>query len=633
MVKILIDITNNGFSFYKSDLGALVFTKSLNMTFMSNTNIILVNDDLVIKSSVNGIVEYCSFNKNTGKILRSRDIYVFKIRKYSNNTFTIHDTDNKYSAYLKKDDSGYYMGTDTSPSYFQIKDINKDDKNNYVWLLTDNIHQVNKNYGKSKYDKTVYMGGESTDYYIPDKCNNGDLQLNSTSICNDRYKICREQDCAYAPNSSDASNECPKIGNSLADASRYNVEDGQVYIPYNDGVAIDTKVGILCRYNYNDIIYANNQFNKTNFETKFRDNPGISKSSPYPDFTPFNKFYDKLLPDWCSQIVPMDPKSNDKFYKNNNYIRLSNNTECAPWCIENKESCNLIKANYCQGSNLKDPMCIEYCKSNNCDAFLLEYCKENPSDEICNCFLGVNFYNKFFGNLQKKLPMLLDNPISSCLYPPCVSSDIKPYIDRNKQCPNYATCIQDMKFDLNDKSSITDLNILQTQECINIFNNSGNCGANEIKKNGYCQKCNDDEEPSQDMLKCLKKCNSTQFRNDEDGCENCPKGQIATIDKKGCVTPIPTCQNDEILQDNQCLKCEGGKVPSSDKKKCVIPFQNKYSCNFVTNTCDLDISGEYNSSIACKNECSNKFIKFIGIIIFVIILFIIIGIIIYKKSK
>lgn len=68
---------------------------------------------------------------------------------------------------------------------------------------------------------------------------------------------------------------------------------------------------------------------------------------------------------------------------------------CRPgWCPDN-DKCKTFMTDYCVGSKLKDPRCIQFCKSHlgACDVALKSYCSDKANfGGVCGCAMPIDQY-------------------------------------------------------------------------------------------------------------------------------------------------------------------------------------------------------------------------------------------------
>lgn len=602
MSKILYDVTNNVYLSYNDNSSILQATENSQLVLQKMT-IKTTNNELILLCNDFGNIGYGYYNGiPNSELTYSNTPYVFKIVNNKNNTFIIQDSDNKYSLYFK--DYIYYMGNSTNISYFQMIDLPNE---NSIWLFTKNpFYHVKSNrcLTKCTWPNNIWdceanstLTTANCQKYNSMECDSDELRLGGECECSKGSG--HGLGCAKPVSGIKAEDSCPKFNNLVASNVRYNVANGNVYkpnpLPYHND-----NINLICKYNYNDMVNTLNQNTLENLDQVFgTDN---TDSPVYPGYKPLNEAKEMITKEWCKKIVGPNYNSPDPFYKNNTFLRLSDTRICKPWCNNNTDECNKIKKEYCQGENLHDPLCKDYCKTNNCDTVLKNYCENKDiNDEkytdLCGCFKSKDFYNSYLGDLKAKFPSFPEEYfIPTCSFPMCASSTLQPTEYKNKKCPDIVRCIQNIT--IKNTGNIGDIKIKNTGECTKIFNS---CQKNQILKLGTCEYCPENTVPNSDMTECI----------------------------------VLECDDNQVLKNGNCVTCENGQIPSLDKTKCIdkpIPISDKYSCNFITNTCELNVDGNYNKLGDCQETCGIYFSGFIFGIVITFIILIIIGIIILRKK-
>lgn len=162
------------------------------------------------------------------------------------------------------------------------------------------------------------------------------------------------------------------------------------------------------------------------------------------------------------------------------YCRKGTNitTEACTKTLKNADEkiYNEILKKYCNGDNLNNTVCIEYCKANvnECRDKLRNFCKDKVGnsnyDNICSCFYENTVYNNMSNKLAKEwnFPSELNDPKPQCIYDKCKQADIVP--SGSCKAISIASCIQNVNLDTKGDSKIDNVYINQDSECKSKFN-------------------------------------------------------------------------------------------------------------------------------------------------------------------
>ena len=166
---------------------------------------------------------------------------------------------------------------------------------------------------------------------------------------------------------------------------------------------------------------------------------------------------------------------------------------CEKFCRDG--SCDSALKVVCEGENLKEGVCINYCKSKNvhCDSVLQTYCeglindgtfsdliKDRTFSNICGCFLPQSYYDNYITSVEEKIPIKLSGDIKNCYYPQCTTSEIHPFDWKNgpQNCPSNNSCINITNVD--NSGSVQDVNINQEDsKCQSFIKKKGSGGSTE----------------------------------------------------------------------------------------------------------------------------------------------------------
>lgn len=139
------------------------------------------------------------------------------------------------------------------------------------------------------------------------------------------------------------------------------------------------------------------------------------------------------------------------------------------WC-PNNDKCKSWMTGYCVGSNLSDPRCIKFCKSNlgACDAALKSYCKDeaNFGKSVCGCAMPFDQYplSRFTTPNAPSIPVKCNK---ECALDP----DAVPLLDQ-PDCNIGTICVINIKdFEVAKDASVGGINI--EQNCGNSPNTNG----------------------------------------------------------------------------------------------------------------------------------------------------------------
>jgi hypothetical protein len=224
------------------------------------------------------------------------------------------------------------------------------------------------------------------------------------------------------------------------------------------------------------------------------------------------------------------------------------NPACIDWCNRSEisaDTCRQILVDFCQGQNLETSVCNKLCNNlaGNCDKDILNYCQSLGTGainhDICGCFMGGEFYDRYFAGLRAKGASSAIIPtLPECLYARCSSAPVQThkFYDEIKggvrPCPDIQQCINEVHVDAGG-NIIGDITIIQENKC-NFALRPQDCKVNEII--------------------------TTTNR-----CTGCPDISIPDKDKKNCI-----CYENQILKDGKCV-CKDTFIMAGDKKSCVCP--------------------------------------------------------------
>ena len=206
-----------------------------------------------------------------------------------------------------------------------------------------------------------------------------------------------------------------------------------------------------------------------------------------------------LLSRYCMYKENQGPRKGDYY--------MFTRKECADIKYLSTEAYNDILSSICVGKNLHERQCRLYCsdKNINCDDRIEGYCKslgpavaldKNHSD-VCGCFMGNQFYEKYFTDLKKKFNFPVTAPPSQvCYFGYCASSNVKPYNYRQNptKCPDVMNCFQNTNVVITAGGNIEigDVTVSPTLECQNLVQrkcvSNGDCESGFKCVGGVCRR-------------------------------------------------------------------------------------------------------------------------------------------------
>ncbi|AYV80864.1 MAG: hypothetical protein Harvfovirus8_25 [Harvfovirus sp.] len=353
----------------------------------------------------------------------------------------------------------------------------------------------------------------------------------------------------------------------------------------------------------------------------FRNVPFLDSSSSYPNCN-----------EWCrNQERRTDGKRNRCLDAKAKYCsKYTSDINCVDYCKDSDICFGALKT-FCQGDNLKSPVCQNYCNKEGvtCDAELEKFCKgmcvkngdkydcsvalKPETKAICGCFLPEDFYTEITDAITKKYNLPNYTPsLKQCYYPACSQSDWKPALERKEKtkCPEVNACIQVSNIDISGHftGDITVENNIAS--CGAITAKPGNCKVLTQFENpdGKCVDCPglDPKHPETSMTlaktssKYIKTCicsgENYLFDRVNKTCKKCPPGTILDDLKENCVGEVTCPQNQYFnTSTNQCENC---KLPDQIQEK-----GNPFSCVDLSSTCDKDKFYDKSLNPPACNKC------------------------------
>ena len=352
---------------------------------------------------------------------------------------------------------------------------------------------------------------------------------------------------------------------------------------------------------------------------------------------------------WCSQNPQPCNEMKNKYCLDNPFSPF-----CGQYCADPNNNCYTNLQTFCNDENLTSPSCIAFCESReiNCDAQIQKYCnkltyeqKISPEyNQLCGCFMGSDFYDKFFKSFNQQIFIESGLPVlPQCYYPYCSSSEMKSYNVKTSQtpCPDVQNCIQNI--DINNDGTIDgDININQSGNCNFVRKKISSC--NEIKqfiKDNNCVNCPENSVSNKKQDKCLdystcKEERQYMNRNTEK-CDVCPSDKLMP-NKYTC---IENCDSNSIFVDNVCTPCGEYQKPNKDKTKCedLVCLNNCSGngiCKYGKCVCNDGYEGDDCSNkkeIPTPEPPSSNIFYIVGGVILIIVLVILFFVFIRKKKN
>ena len=174
--------------------------------------------------------------------------------------------------------------------------------------------------------------------------------------------------------------------------------------------------------------------------------------------------------------------TNSNMCKNALYTFCSNgdniftNENCMKFCSQNKEWCDMIKRNHCNGQSSLTDNCRNYCKTNygKCDTIMNKHCldqknKDNP-DPLCTC---INSAANRPGKEKTYNP--------ACIDAKCILSGYQTHGMVTAGACNIVDCSQ--YFDLKAGGNIEFKDVTLEQRCGMTINDSNNTNINNNTSN------------------------------------------------------------------------------------------------------------------------------------------------------
>jgi hypothetical protein len=588
--------------------------------------------------------------------------------------------------------SEYYSESSKELVKFLYIQYALDDRNVDAWLYTKNqVFRMGSTGEECMWlcpsgsnDDCFFEGGN---YYVgcgDGKCRSSSYEAGRCTCTKGSKKEAKW--CIHKPNAQ----SCPTFGfnNSIRPLDAEFNGGSSTTSPY--GLDSNTKMAqIVCKYNLKDFINNATEGDINIFKQKFTDlekyNTGQIKIGQTSRPVNLNDSYNTIMKGWCGK-------------PSGSTINAFSKQDCIEWCTNNPTECTALKSIHCRGENLNTGFCLGFCGSTPgyvCEDNIQEYCNSISDNAvkltkpICGCFMGSDFYSKYFNGIKKAFPGLseLFSNLPQCSFPNCSTSQVKPRSFETNPCPDISACIQ--YAEVNNSGTITgDINITQSSDCIDKFKRAvSSCKDGEALtlNQTECKACPSNQTPSSDKYCCLDvnsnnpevdaKCTDKSMIYSNGECKACDAGKVPDKCRYNCINSTqnfdynPTTKKCEVnsngkyTTEKDCRKDNGlpykfGCVNNTCDYKVDGEFEDeascrrdgkcnmtppspgpspgpsddkKYSCNFFTSGCKEDSNGKYSSLEECEKECRKSALWFylsVGIVLLIIIIFII-----YKLIK
>lgn len=445
-------------------------------TIPASLNIDITDDSMTISYIKINKTYYVTFKNgnvndiDNGLLIFSEIPYTFKISKYSNDTFTIHDIDKKFSLYSSESlyasggDYFFFMGITNNPSYFQIQNYN-----------SGNIYTNIKDY--------------CTQIIGPDYNSQSSFYKNNTFIrlskdiekcqtwCNDKKDECNPLKMEYC------------YGDNLLDPLCQN------YCKEND---CENALMNYCKdKNLDDEKYTElcGCFKGPNFYSNYFE--GIRNK--YPNFPTEYTVPSCSFPFCASSTFKPEKYKNvscPNIVKCIQNIDINNSGEINNINIEQNAVCRGIFNNCNENEILINNVC-SICPPG-----------QEPSKDRTKCITKCGNNEYIIDNSCQTCP---DEKIPSKDKTKCIECIGRKYLDYNDKCQDCPT----NKFPSKDKRS-----------CIDVDCNWNN----QIVNNGECVTCGKGKIPSTDKIKCIIPSESKYSCNFLGKCELDINGKYSTIE-------------------------------------------------------------------------------------------------------
>ena len=152
--------------------------------------------------------------------------------------------------------------------------------------------------------------------------------------------------------------------------------------------------------------------------------------------------------------------------------------------------CDETAIDQCTGYNLERDVCYNMCYNSGgkCNLNIKQYCSNILDDkinifdtrednnltpeqkqlvsrrrELCGCHMPIDFYKKFYDDVEQKSGITVPNRNPECSFPYCVSNTT--FKSQTVKCPDTITCINISNITIDGKAIDTNIDIKQSTNC------------------------------------------------------------------------------------------------------------------------------------------------------------------------